>query len=335
MSSSNALPISIVNTEEFDTVLRNSGLMVCHFYADWVDQCQHMDKILIELANQPEYAGVKFAKVPAEEVVDISHRYSISAVPTILILRRNKEVDRINGSNPAELVSKLKQHINLIKSDKMPATPKEEMPLEEKLKRLTTQSPVMLFMKGNAANPRCGFSRQMIELLNGHQVDYKTFDILTDNEVREGLKKLFNWPTFPQLYIEGELIGGLDVVKDLSSSGELLKMMPKAACTKERLKFLTSKSPVMVFMKGSKEQPRCGFSRQLVSILDATGVPYETFDILEDETVRQELKVYSNWPTYPQVYVNGELIGGLDVIKELQSMNQLLPSLKPNSEKSA
>ena len=55
--------------------------------------------------------GVKFAKVPAEEVVDISHRYSISAVPTIVILRRNKEVDRINGSNPAELVSKLKQHV--------------------------------------------------------------------------------------------------------------------------------------------------------------------------------------------------------------------------------
>jgi Grx4 family monothiol glutaredoxin len=80
---------------------------------------------------------------------------------------------------------------------------------------------------------------------------------------------------------------------------------------------LVNRSPIMVFMKGSPEAPRCGFSRTLVSILNELNIKFDTFDILSDENVRQELKTYSNWPTYPQIYVNGNLIGGLDIIKVL------------------
>ncbi|CAB0012686.1 unnamed protein product [Nesidiocoris tenuis] len=210
-------------------LFRNSGLMVCHFYADWVEQCQHMEKILIELANSPEYSGVKFAKIPAEDVAEVSFKYKVSAVPTIVILRRNQEVDRVDGFNPGDLIAKIKQQISLIKSDKMPAPAKAEMPLEERLKRLVTQAPVMLFMKGNAANPRCGFSRQIVELLNGLQVDYKTFDIFSDNDVREGLKKFSNWPTYPQVYVKGELIGGLDVIKELQSDNQLIPSLTVAS----------------------------------------------------------------------------------------------------------
>jgi hypothetical protein len=83
----------------------------------------------------------------------------------------------------------------------------------------------------------------------------------------------------------------------------------------ERLKQLINQAKVMVFMKGSRIAPRCQFSRQLIQILNEINVDFETFDILEDEQVRQGLKVYSNWPTYPQLYVNGNLIGGLDIIK--------------------
>lgn len=71
----------------------------------------------------------------------------------------------------------------------------------------------------------------------------------------------------------------------------------------------------MVFMKGSPDTPRCGFSRTLVSIFKDVNCQFGHFDILQDEDVRQGLKTFSNWPTYPQVYVNGKLIGGLDIIK--------------------
>lgn len=91
----------------------------------------------------------------------------------------------------------------------------------------------------------------------------------------------------------------------------------------DRLKKLIHQSKVMVFMKGLPSAPRCGFSRQICQILDKTRIPYEAFDILQDETVRQGLKDYSKWPTYPQLYVNGELIGGLDIVKELEESGEL------------
>uniref|UniRef100_A0A034VAQ3 Glutaredoxin 3 n=1 Tax=Bactrocera dorsalis TaxID=27457 RepID=A0A034VAQ3_BACDO len=96
----------------------------------------------------------------------------------------------------------------------------------------------------------------------------------------------------------------------------------------ERLKALINKADLMIFMKGDRNAPRCGFSRQIIEIVNATNVPYETFDILNDEEVRQGLKTYSDWPTYPQVYVKGELIGGLDIIKELKANNELETALK-------
>lgn len=79
----------------------------------------------------------------------------------------------------------------------------------------------------------------------------------------------------------------------------------------------------MIFMKGDRNAPRCGFSKQLIQIMNEAAVTYETFDILSDEEVRQGLKTYSDWPTYPQVYVNGELQGGLDIIKEMNTSGEL------------
>ncbi len=84
---------------------------------------------------------------------------------------------------------------------------------------------------------------------------------------------------------------------------------------------------VMVFMKGNPAEPRCGFSRQLMEILRPLGVKFETFDILGDEEVRQGLKTFSKWPTYPQVYVKGAFIGGLDIIKEMQEEGELKEAL--------
>ena len=76
-------------------------------------------------------------------------------------------------------------------------------------------------------------------------------------------------------------------------------------------------------MKGNKLMPQCGFSNNVVQILNALGVPYETFDVLSDESIRQGIKEYSSWPTIPQVYINGEFIGGSDIMIELYQKGQL------------
>jgi monothiol glutaredoxin len=76
-------------------------------------------------------------------------------------------------------------------------------------------------------------------------------------------------------------------------------------------------------MKGTKLMPQCGFSNNVVQILNTLGVPFETFDVLSDYNIRQGIKEYSNWPTIPQVYINGEFIGGSDILIELYQKGQL------------
>jgi monothiol glutaredoxin len=86
---------------------------------------------------------------------------------------------------------------------------------------------------------------------------------------------------------------------------------------------LIKDNKIMVFMKGNKMMPQCGFSNQVVQILNILGVPYETVDVLADPEIRQGVKEYSNWPTIPQVYINGEFIGGCDVMTELYQKGEL------------
>ena len=85
---------------------------------------------------------------------------------------------------------------------------------------------------------------------------------------------------------------------------------------KEQITELISDNPVILFMKGNPHKPQCGFSSRVVQILDFLKVKYYSFDVLSDETIRQSLKEYSNWPTIPQLYVNKELIGGCDIVQE-------------------
>ena len=84
---------------------------------------------------------------------------------------------------------------------------------------------VMLFMKGNPAMPQCGFSAAVVNILKQTGVSFESYNILADQELREGLKEYSSWPTFPQLYVEGKLIGGADIVRDLHDKGELATVL--------------------------------------------------------------------------------------------------------------
>jgi monothiol glutaredoxin len=103
------------------------------------------------------------------------------------------------------------------------------MPLDDTLKTrlqtMVTSHKVILFMKGNRHFPQCGFSAQVVGLLNELLPKYETFNILGDPEVREGMKEFSSWPTFPQLYVDGQLVGGCDIVKEMYASGELHKVL--------------------------------------------------------------------------------------------------------------
>lgn len=98
----------------------------------------------------------------------------------------------------------------------------------------------------------------------------------------------------------------------------------------EQIKQLLGSSKVVLFMKGNTQMPQCGFSANSVAILKNLGVGFKTFNILNDPEIRQGLKEYSNWPTYPQLYINGKLVGGNDIITEMYQNGELQEYLKNN-----
>jgi monothiol glutaredoxin len=93
-----------------------------------------------------------------------------------------------------------------------------------------------------------------------------------------------------------------------------------------------SENPVILFMKGTPEQPMCGFSARTVAILQSVGQPFAAVDVLPDIRIRQELSALSNWPTIPQLFVDGELVGGCDIVTEMYESGELQQALGVEAE---
>ncbi|XP_073143298.1 monothiol glutaredoxin-S17 [Henckelia pumila] len=365
---------------ELDSAIGDGSPVILHFWASWCDASKHMDQVFSHLST--DFPLAHFLRVEAEEQPEISEAYSVSAVPYFVFFKGGKAVDTLEGADPSSLANKVAKVAGSIVPGE-PAAPaslgmaagpailesvkdlaKETHAsdngrqshsgtsdgLKKKLQELVNSHPIMLFMKGNPEAPQCGFSQKVIDILKKEKVKFGSFDILTDNGVREGLKKFANWPTFPQLYCKGELLGGCDIAIAMHESGELgdvfrdhgIQLLDNdvptgpdvgkggtmdpsglSAATTSRLQTLIDSDSVMLFIKGKPDEPRCGFSRKVVDILRQEKIKFESFDILTDDEVRQGLKIYSNWSSYPQLYIKGELIGGSDILLEMQQSGEL------------
>lgn len=310
--------------------------VVLLFWAPWHEASTEggpMDQVLRALASTAS-TGVLFGRVQAEECPALVQKYNVSLVPTFVLLNTaGQVVEKIEGGEDvAKVTQSVQRLLQATEEDSAPATvqlsPEEQ--LKQRLRRLIKSSEVMLFIKGTPDAPKCGFSRQAVEMLRDENIPFGSFDILSDEIVRQELKTFSDWPTYPQLYVKGELMGGLDIMKEMKEEeGGLrsqLDIPPDAVSAPEqslgeRLAQLVKRHHVMLFMKGLPSAPRCGFSRQIVEILEEENISYDSFDILQDEEVREGLKKFSDWPTYPQLYVNGDLVGGLDIVTELREDN--------------
>ena len=97
--------------------------------------------------------------------------------------------------------------------------------IQQQIDQVVKANDVVLFMKGTPQFPMCGFSSQVVQILDYMGVEYKGVNVLDNEEVRQGIKDYANWPTIPQLYINGEFVGGCDIMKEMYQAGELQKML--------------------------------------------------------------------------------------------------------------
>ncbi|PKU66842.1 monothiol glutaredoxin-S11 [Dendrobium catenatum] len=367
---------------ELSEALAGGAPAAIHFWASWCEASKQMDQVFSHLCT--DFPHVLFLRVEAEEQPEISDAYAVSAVPYFVFCKDGKASDTLEGANPAVLANKVAKIAGTIdnvesaapaslgmaagptvletvkdlarqngssKTETKISVPTEN--LTKRLQQLVNSHHVFLFMKGNPEQPKCKFSRRVVEILKNEGVEFGSFDILLDDDVREGMKKFSNWPTFPQLYCKGELLGGCDIVVAMHESGELKDVfrdqgilfiskenIPSSAAQgsgkggtagsttlstalASRLGTLINSSPVVLFMKGKPDEPKCGFSSKVVDLLKQEKIEFQSFDVLSDDEIRQGLKTFSNWSSFPQLYIKGELIGGSDVVLEMHKSGGL------------
>lgn len=207
--------MNIRNAISLDEVLLASQteperLHVLNFWASWAEPCLQMNEVFSALAMTNPH--ISFWDVDAETIADISLHFMVEAVPTFILIREGKEVRRINGAKAEELTVAIETT----------GTPQN---LNARLAALINQHKTMIFIKGTPSVPQCGFTRQLLNLFADHQIEYDYFDIFSDETVRQGLKSYSDWPTYPQIYVRGELVGGLDIVREMIESGQFSEII--------------------------------------------------------------------------------------------------------------
>lgn len=194
------------------------ALVAVYFHTPWAAPCIQMNTVVATLAEA--HPAVTFLLVNADDHPEILEVFDVLAVPYFVLVRGGTIVKEVLAADPKAFVQALTEATAgagaAAAAPEAAAVPAAESKAEltERLQKLTLAAPVMLFMKGTPAAPQCGFSRQLVAILREHQVRFGFFDILKDDAVRQGLKEFSDWPTFPQLYINGEFQGGLDIVKE-------------------------------------------------------------------------------------------------------------------------
>ena len=220
------LKVTQANLTEFLSA-NKAALVILAFDAEFSCQQDLVETAVNYLTESSELREkIVVGTVDVESNNELAVQYSVCSVPMIICFHNGKVVKKIDTFEPSKLASAIREQLSRLElvaneqvGDQQTVDPKEKF--NQYLKQLTNRAPVMIFMKGEPKAPRCGFSRQLVELLAKHDIKYETFDILQDDEVRQGLKEYSEWPTYPQIYAKGEFVGGLDILKQIEESGEL------------------------------------------------------------------------------------------------------------------
>jgi len=231
---------SLTDWEAHTSSLPASTVLIISFHAPWAAPCAQMATVLKTLASEypvTEPLSTSWISVNAEDLSELSEQYDVTAVPFLVLSRDGTVLETVSGSSAVKVRTAIEAHAKPSSSPPAAATTngaatstteqaaqvekasteeqdpeKQKEDLFKRLGELVKAAPVMLFMKGVPSAPQCGFSRQIVAILRENSVKYGFFNILADDEVRQGLKEYAEWPTYPQLWVDGELVGGLDIV---------------------------------------------------------------------------------------------------------------------------
>ena len=171
-----------------------------------------------------------------------------------------------------------------------------------------------MLINGTLENPADDASKIILEKVHNLKCQFTAVDMIENKAFMEyfGDKQ----QDVPYVFLKGVPACGLDGVDQLPVDDQFKAAFTERKMTvTEKIESLIKNNKVILFMKGVPDSPQCGFSSKIISILNQyDGLKFEHFNIFEDQELREALKKYSNWPTYPQLYVDGKLVGGIDIV---------------------
>lgn len=208
--------LDITNPEEVFRVLRERSFscpVVINFLVPGHEPSELLRSSLAEFAE--DSGEVWLLYVDTKTFPELGVHFAVTAVPTTFIYLGLTSVLRVEGAELHAVLGPLED----ISSNFQARLESVREQITKQCEGLIKQSRMTAFIKGTKTEPRCKFTRRLLELLGSYE--FATFDILADEAVREWLKRISNWPTYPQVYVDGELIGGLDIVEEMLRTGEL------------------------------------------------------------------------------------------------------------------
>lgn len=200
----------------------SSAGVVVHIGASWCEPCKELNDY-IESAAIPKYkdCGIVFAYVDADTLPEICESEEVETVPFVAFYRatsggKMERVADVAGAKIHVIELNMRSLFGQGNDDRS-----KFATLDDYIRSLIKRDKVVAFITGTPSRPRCGFTRRIVELLEKHQAPYSFVDIMADDELCQRLKVFSNWPTFPQIYVEGELLGGCDICLQMEEEGEL------------------------------------------------------------------------------------------------------------------
>lgn len=233
--------IKITSSRELQEALAHdhSTLVAVGFFIPSQPQSKQIATVM-ELLMEDHKNALRYCIVELPDLNSLSEEYTqykITKAPTVLLFKRAVEVGRVEGAQAPVLVTTVKRLCSSETSCNHPPqskpvnvdTTSQKLPLQDRLRALVQSHPVMLFMKGSKEEPFCRFSKQAVAILRKLNIPFGSFDVFQDEAVRQGMKEFSDWPTFPQLYVNSEFIGGVDIMSEMYADGSLEKLLLPSA----------------------------------------------------------------------------------------------------------
>ena len=301
--------------EQLEAQKASDRCLAVLYWAEWHAPCSVLRDQMAEMAKV--FPLVKFAWANADTAAELVDKLDVQQVPTLALFHPHKAAPETIENPSPESLSEIVEHQQEFYAKWFE---EERKKAYREIEDLVTQQPqFFMFIKGTPEQPKCKFTRKLLELFAPHGYRYKSFDILKDERIRQWLKFYSSWPTFPQVFLAGKFVGGVDIVSELVEAGEFDAMVPQPAkrlAPADEFKELLAQHKVLAILEGSADSQSTPASQKLAGLLKACSVTYTALDVLHRSDLLKAL-LGSQLPSVPCLFVEGQLLGDLARVEAL------------------